>query len=276
MQTFKIKLFYVKSKFCKTLIFFTTVVLILIACNTPATNTQKKEATNINTAISVKPDTTKTVYLTFDDGPLNGTQGILAALDKEQIPATMFMVGLHVEADTVMRNRFEMAYNDDLLEVGNHSFLHANNHYEAYYSSPQKVLEDFNKNQDLLRFKDKDGRMPGRNTWRIANRSKDDPFSNGKEAADLLRKNGYTIFGWDLEWMHIKDGKPVQTVKQMFEEIEKSTNDPQKCFTPYHFVLLAHDEMFRMPWEVSELKQLVDLLKAEGYKFDHTDNYPGK
>ena len=224
----------------------------------------------------LKTDTVKTVYLTFDDGPLNGTQDILDALDKEHIPASMFMVGEHTETSATMKNYFNLAFKDDLLEVGNHSFSHANNHYELYYSNPQKVLEDFNKNQTLLKFKDKDARMPGRNTWRIGNRKKDYPASNGKEAADLLHKNGYNLFGWDLEWQHQPNGKPIQTVLQMFEEIAKSISNPQRCFTPYHFVLLSHDEMFRMPWEESELKQLIDLLKSKGYKFDHPDNYPNK
>jgi len=254
-----------------------TVLIILFTARTNLMAGERGvQAIAENAAQQTTADTVKTVYLTFDDGPLNGTQGILAALDKEQIPASMFMVGAHFETDTEMKNLFEMAYNDDLLEVGNHSFSHANNHYETYYRNPEKVLEDFNKNQQLLKFKDKDARMPGRNTWRIGSHKKDDGAANGSEAADLLHKNGYNLFGWDLEWQHSADGKPVQTVEQMFLEIESSINNPQKCFTPYHFVLLSHDEMFRMPWEVSELKQLIDLLKAKGYKFDHTDNYPGK
>jgi len=40
-------------------------------------------------------------------------------------------------------------------------------------------------------------------------------------------------------------------------------------------VLLAHDEMFRNGWEESELKQLIDKLKAKGnYSFDHLSSYP--
>ncbi|QEC66421.1 polysaccharide deacetylase family protein [Panacibacter ginsenosidivorans] len=264
-------------------IFFGNQATILLLCGLiglfdGCTNQQNNSKNDIaiDTLPLKKVDTAKVIYLTFDDGPLNGTEGILDALDKEKIPATMFMVGRHMKADTEMKNKFEMAYNDNLLEVANHSFSHANNHYEAYYKDPQKVLEDFNKNQELLNFKDKDARMPGRNTWRIGTRGKDDISANGREAADLLHKNGYNLFGWDLEWQHSAGGKPVQTVQQMFEEIEKRINDPQRCFTPNHFVLLSHDEMFRKPWEVSELKQLVDLLKAKGYEFDHTDNYPGK
>jgi peptidoglycan/xylan/chitin deacetylase (PgdA/CDA1 family) len=226
---------------------------------------------NVNTG-----DTSKTVYLTFDDGPLNGTQDIIDVLNKEQLAATMFMVGHNMELSAAMKANFELASKDKLLEIANHSFSHANNHYKEYYDNPQAVVQDFDKNQQLLKFADKDGRMPGRNTWRVAGRKKDDAAANGSEAADLLQKAGYSIFGWDLEWQHQSNGTPIQTVQEMFQEIERTILDPKKCFTPYHFVLLSHDEMFQKPWEESELKQLVEMLKAKGYKFDHIDNYPRK
>ena len=221
-------------------------------------------------------DTAKTVYLTFDDGPLNGTQAIVEVLNKEQLPATMFMVGHNMELNAITRANFDLASKDKLLEIGNHSYSHANNHYKEYYENPKAVVQDFEKNQQLLKFLDKDGRMPGRNTWRVSGRKKDDAATNGSEAADLLQKAGYSLFGWDLEWQHQSNGTPIQTVEQMFQEIERTIADPKKCFTPYHFVLLSHDEMFRKPWEESELKQLVELLKSKGYKFDHIDNYPRK
>ncbi|TIT54789.1 MAG: polysaccharide deacetylase, partial [Mesorhizobium sp.] len=33
----------------------------------------------------------RTIYLTFDDGPLNGTSNILDVLEAAQVPATLFM-----------------------------------------------------------------------------------------------------------------------------------------------------------------------------------------
>ena len=40
----------------------------------------------------------RTVFLTFDDGPLNGTPNVLDVLQAEQVPAALFMVGSHAEA----------------------------------------------------------------------------------------------------------------------------------------------------------------------------------
>jgi peptidoglycan/xylan/chitin deacetylase (PgdA/CDA1 family) len=42
------------------------------------------------------------VYLTFDDGPLNGTSNVLDVLASENVPATMFMVGAHAQANAAI------------------------------------------------------------------------------------------------------------------------------------------------------------------------------
>lgn len=38
----------------------------------------------------------RTIYLTLDDGPLNGTSNMLDVLQAEQLPATLLMVGIYV------------------------------------------------------------------------------------------------------------------------------------------------------------------------------------
>src|SRR5437868_12598656 len=96
--------------------FFVPIVLFT-ACTDHETRSKHKSTTVADTLPTKKTDTAKIIYLTFDDGPLNGTEGILAALDKENIHATMFMVGRHMQVNATMKDKFEMAYNDDLLEV---------------------------------------------------------------------------------------------------------------------------------------------------------------
>jgi hypothetical protein len=110
--------------------------------------------------------------------------------------------------------------------------------------------------------------------WRIKGRSKND-VSSGIAAADLLAKNGFSLFGWDLEWAHDPHrGKPIGTAEDIFKEIEKKLNN-DKTFTKSHIVLLSHDEMFRYQYEESELKKLIDLLKSkDGYKISQLKDYP--
>ena len=140
----------------------------------------------------------KYIYLTFDDGPLRGSQRINDAVRSEKIPITVMLVGAHA---LVRPKEVALYKENEYIEVGNHSYSHANNHYQQYYSHPEGVLLDFKRSMDTLRLTDKIGRLPGRNMWRIGGRSKND-ISSGIEAADLLHQHGFSLFGWDLEWMH--------------------------------------------------------------------------
>ncbi len=219
-------------------------------------------------------DTTKIIYLTFDDGPLIGTQNVVEVMNKLAIPATMFMVGKHTQADKEMQNNFLLAYNDNLLQVSSHSYSHANNRYRLFYQNPEGVLEDFNKSAALLHLQNKDARLPGRNTWRVGNRQKNDPAARSQEAADLLHQNGYSLFGWDIEWQHYNDGEPIQTVPQLLRMINNAMNNPGQCFSPHKLVVLSHDQMFAKKENKEKLVELVNGLKAKGYKFELIRNYP--
>ncbi|WP_245467090.1 MULTISPECIES: polysaccharide deacetylase family protein [unclassified Mesorhizobium] len=79
----------------------------------------------------------RTIYLTFDDGPLNGTANILDVLQAEQVPATLFMVGMHVEANATSRALLQRAKSMPLVTIGNHSYSHAYNHYRHFYGVPR-------------------------------------------------------------------------------------------------------------------------------------------
>lgn len=223
---------------------------------------------------NIKPDTVKTIYLTFDDGPLIGTDNVVEILNQLGLPATMFVVGKHTQADGEMRQAFLTAYNDPLLQISSHSFSHANNKYKFFYQNPQGVLDDFNKNDGLLQLTNKDIRLPGRNTWRVGGRKRNDPAAKSQEAADLLQQNGYSIYGWDIEWQHHGNASPTQSVAQMLSMIKYAIKDSTRCFTPYKLVLLSHDQMFAEKENKAKLVELLTALKAEGYRFSLIKNYP--
>jgi peptidoglycan/xylan/chitin deacetylase (PgdA/CDA1 family) len=56
--------------------------------------------------------------LTFDDGPLNGTSNILDVLRAERVPATLFMVGMHAEANATNRALLQRAKSMPLVTIG--------------------------------------------------------------------------------------------------------------------------------------------------------------
>lgn len=220
------------------------------------------------------PDSAKVIFLTFDDGPLIGTENVVDVMNQLAVPATMFMVGKHTQADKEMQNSFLMAYNDNLLQVSSHSYSHANNHYRLFYQNPEGVLEDFNKSAALLHFQNKDARLPGRNTWRVGDRKKNDPAASSQQAADLLKENGYSLFGWDIEWQHYDNGEPIQSVAQLLRMITNAVEDSTQCFTRHKLVLLSHDQMFAKKENKAKLVELVNGLKAKGYRFELIRNYP--
>ncbi len=211
------------------------------------------------------------VYLSFDDGPLEGSQKIHDAILYEKVPISVMLVG---SAAQHRHDYLELYRQNPYIEMGNHSFSHANLHYQKFYSDPEGVLNDFEKNMELLKLEDKISRFPGRNMWRINGRSKND-VDSGVDAADLLAANGFQLYGWDLEWHHDpKTGDPIQPVEELFNEIESHLQH-KRTFTPNHLVLLCHDEMFRKPYEETELKQLIELLKSKGnYTFSYLRDYP--
>lgn len=214
------------------------------------------------------------IYLTFDDGPLNGSENINTIILQEKIKISVFMVGEHVIKDKQMDTYAKYYDENPYIDEYNHSFSHANNHYEAFYSNVDKSVNDIVYNQSLLKLPYKIVRLPGRNMWRLGGKSKNDGTS-GIQTADQLAKLGYKVVGWDIEWQHRpSDGTPIQSVDEMYNSV-KNLCSSDKTFTKNNVVMLIHDEMFQKTWEESELKQLIDLLRPDSnYIFEQMKFYP--
>lgn len=210
------------------------------------------------------------VYITVDDGPLVGTSNILSIVLELGVKITMLLVGLHVEAGSESAEIFtEVMANENIL-VGNHSYSHAKGRYVRYYKNPHNVLKDFDHNADILGVDNKIARLPGRNMWEVGSHSQYDIHS-GKSAAQLLHDNGYTVFGWDVEWQH-KDGDPIQSVETMLHEIESRLTSGN-TFTRDHLVLLVHDQMFGTDESREQFAELIRGLD-EQYELDDLSSYP--
>lgn len=252
----------------KRFIYFRLFFLILIiACLSCFCNVDASNPIGI-------PKKQCTVYLTFDDGPLNGSENIDSIILAEKIKISVFLVGEHVVANRQMEDYFKYYEENPYIDEYNHSYSHANNHYEKFYSDPKTSVTDILKNQQLLKLHYKIVRLPGRNMWRTGGRKRNDGIS-GVSTADSLAALGYKVIGWDLEWAHhAKDGTPVQSVSEILNQISNLCSSG-KTFMPNNIVLLIHDEMFQKKWEESELKQLIDKLRSSGqYSFEQIRFYP--
>ena len=215
----------------------------------------------------------RVIYLTFDDGPNQGTENLLKILDKRNVCATAFLVGKHAYGSTRQKKDFELLKQNPLIELANHSFTHAHNKYTDFYRNAESVVHDFDIAKDSLKLHDKIARTPGRNIWRLNNINVTD-IKSSTAAADGLKKAGYKVIGWDLEW------RPSQkmTLKGSHEAMLKKVdsiflNDLEK--TSRHLVFLTHDQYLRDTDSINELDLFIEKLqKSNRFVFRKISQYP--
>ncbi|MCA6066229.1 polysaccharide deacetylase family protein [Chryseobacterium sp. RG1] len=215
----------------------------------------------------------RVIYLTFDDGPNQGTKNLLKILNKRNVCATAFIVGKHVYGSKTQKNDFELLQKDPLVELANHSFTHASNKYTDFYKNPQAVVHDFDTAKDSLKLYDKIARTPGRNIWRLNNTNVTD-LKSSTEAANKLKEAGYKVIGWDLEW------KPGQKMalkgnhQAMLKKVDSIFfNDLEK--TSRHLVFLTHDQYLTDSDSINELDLFIEQLqKSNRFVFKKISEYP--
>ncbi|WP_192247743.1 polysaccharide deacetylase family protein [Mesorhizobium silamurunense] len=213
----------------------------------------------------------RTIYLTFDDGPLNGTANILDVLQAEQVPATLFMVGMHAEANATNRALVQRV---PLVTIGNHSYSHAYNHYRHFYGDTEGVVADMLKANAVLGLKPAvHARLPGRDVFRLPSMSKDDNSLGlaqaGREDPDyeFVAASGFWLYGWDHEWVHEDSGKPVQSVDHLVSEIDHLFGYGHFA-KPGRLILLMHDEMFQDAFDgKAKFTALIAALKLRHHAF---------
>ncbi|HEX2608407.1 MAG TPA: polysaccharide deacetylase family protein [Flavisolibacter sp.] len=225
--------------------------------------------------VPLKKSKKKKLYLTFDDGPNKGTKNVLHIMQDEQIPVTFFLVGEHVYASTGQHALWDSLQLASQVELCNHSFSHAHNHYEFYYQQPDSVVKDFQRSQDSLGLDNAIVRTPGRNIWRIDSLKFTD-LKKSAAAADSLQKAGFIVMGWDLEWHFDPKTMSVTTTADKMIEAIDSTFSHQRTKHPDHLVLLAHDQVYAHSNDSFQLRQFIQLLKKkDDYEILLASGYPG-
>lgn len=224
----------------------------------------------------------RTIYLTFDDGPLTGTNNILDVLEAEQVPATLFMVGMHAQASALNKALVQRAKRMPLVTIGNHSYSHAYNHYRHFYGDTEGVVADMLQANAALGLKPSvHARLPGRDVFRLLSMSKNDTSlglaEEGREDPDyeFVAASGFYLYGWDHEWVHENSGEPVQTIDHLVSEIDHLFGYG-RFVKPGKLILLMHDEMFQNVFDgKANLTALIKALKLRGYTFGAISDYDG-
>ncbi|HEV9035197.1 MAG TPA: polysaccharide deacetylase family protein [Puia sp.] len=215
------------------------------------------------------------IFLSWDDGPSEGSQSVNELALKDSLSINVFLIGRN--ACLTERSRamvLEYAANP-MVEIGNHSFTHANRKYEAFFRDPEVVLADFNRSRDSLHLTNGLTRLPGRNFFRLGSFSRND-HNNGKESADVLAANGYSVFGWDLEWRRkAGHGISTHTGEAMFQIVGEML-EKKRTFVPGYLVLLLHDQDCRDGHFRDELEEFIRLAREDGrYRFGHLSEMTG-
>lgn len=199
---------------------------------------------------------TKTVYLTFDDGPSKNTEDILDILKEEGIVATFFVIG---RADEYSKSLYKRIVEEGHA-IGNHTYSH---NYTAIYKSVDAFVEDFTKLENLLLeasgVKPKIIRYPGGSNTLVGS---DRTIHNA--IIDEITKQGYVHFDWNV------DSNDASKVTQDKDVIVNSVINSLRKTS----IILFHDSKPKTT-TVEALPEIIKTLKDKGYSFEvlNSDGY---
>ncbi len=217
---------------------------------------------------------TKYVYLTFDDGPLSGTQNCITICERENVAASFFQIGLHQSRSKQGKQLYErIKANENLFSISNHSYSHASGKYLWFYQHPEEATLDFLKGKAILAPNNNLVRFPGNNAWDTREAKKASWLA--KPLAHKMDSLGWNVIGWDMEWRFNKHGKPIQSPENIALLVDSLfTNNQTK--TKNHLVILMHDHMFMAAADSIKLEKMIVLLKQRPhYQFAKITQYPG-
>jgi len=174
----------------------------------------------------------KSVYLTFDDGPIPRiTPWVLDLLDKYDIKATFFCVGDNVRKHPEVYNMvLERGH-----RVGNHTF----NHVQGIKKFTSKYLQNTQLASDHI---DSDLFRPPHGHMRISQ-------------FHTLRRY-YKIVMWDVV---TRDYSKLMTPERVFVNVKKYTRDGS--------VIVFHDSIKAEKNMKYALPKSIEWLREQGYTF---------
>ena len=178
------------------------------------------------------PGDKKTVYLTFDDGPIpQVTPWVLDVLDYYEVKATFFCVG-----DNVARNpNLVQAIRVRGHQVGNHTM----NHVKGMSMSPEKYVRNVMNAHDLIQsrlFRPPHGHMlPGQ--------------------AKLLKKD-FSIIMWDVV---TRDYSNKLSGEQVFGNVKRYTRNGS--------IIVFHDSIKAERNVHYALPRTINWLRENGFLF---------
>lgn len=193
----------------------------------------------------------KRVFLTFDDGPTKQvTPYILNLLKSENIKANFFVIGTKVEQNPeLVKREYEEGH-----FIGNHGYSHK---YSTIYSSVDSVLEEYNKNNNLIK-KAIGNENYNSFIFRFPGGLVGGPYNDLKhEALQKLNENGIGNVDWNAL---TNDADGAKTKEAIMENFYKTVKDKTSV------VLLMHDAADKI-LTYETLPEIIKYFKENGYQF---------
>ncbi len=194
-------------------------------------------------------ETNRKIILTFDDGPdPNWTPKILDILERENVPASFFVVGLQAEKNIPIVRRI---YKDG-FEIGNHTFTHRN----IATMTPERAALEMKLTRLLIEC------ITGRSTimFRAPYNADSEPHTEDelRPIARSREENYYTI-GESIDPNDWQEGVSADTIFKRTVQLEASTRGN---------IILLHDAGGSSREEtVKALPKIIEYFKKRGYKF---------
>lgn len=208
-----------------------SIILCLLMINIPIT-------ANSNIAFSKGNSDDKKIALTFDDGPHpRYTKMILEILDKYNIKATFFVIGVNIENyPQTLKSIYEHGH-----EIGNHSYDHSSEKYIDSYHAEEEI-----KKCEALIYREL-------NIIPTVFRPPQGQYSKALE--NVAATNNYSIVLWNIDtkdWEHNPATSIYKTVTQ-----NVTGGD----------IILMHDYTSGKNTTCDALELIIPDLLAKGYTF---------
>lgn len=198
----------------------------------------------------------KEVFLTFDDGPSEGSSlKILQILKEKNVKASFFVVGRNCDRYPELLKKLY----DEKMAIVPHSYCHV---YKIIYSSVDAYYEDLNKCIETIRritgvIPRKVVRLPGGSDNMV---SKQVVLSSIK---NKLKNDDFLYVDWNVG---SSDADPNYAPAFKIRENVSSRSRGQKIA-----VVLMHDATEKKS-TVEALPQIIDNFKSQGYVFRTFDD----